>query len=107
GQHPKTCSVVFRPGGFVMPVEAANDRSRVVALGMPSLRELMELPGVVVSGHVGRNVSRVVLGEETVYIKREHRVRWRDRLRSFLDGFGPVSVSEREYRVIRRLREHG
>ncbi|HKA08318.1 MAG TPA: lipopolysaccharide kinase InaA family protein [Gemmataceae bacterium] len=85
-----------------MPVDG-----RVVALGMPSLRALMELPGVVVSGHVGRNVSRVVLGDKTAYIKREHRVRWRDRLRSFLDGFGPVSVSEREYRVIRRLREHG
>ena len=76
-------------------------------LGMPSLRELLELPGVVVSGHVGRNVSRVVLGDETAYIKREHRVRWRDRIRSLLDGFGPVSISEREYRVIRRLREHG
>jgi tRNA A-37 threonylcarbamoyl transferase component Bud32 len=85
-----------------MPVDG-----RVIALGMPSLRELMDLPGVVVSGHVGRNVSRVVLGDETAYMKREHRVRWRDRLRSFLDGFGPVSVSEREYRVIRRLRERG
>jgi tRNA A-37 threonylcarbamoyl transferase component Bud32 len=74
---------------------------------MPTLRELMELPGVVVSGHVGRNVSRVSLGDETAYLKREHRVRLRDRLRSFLDGFGPVSVSEREYRVIRRLRERG
>jgi len=90
-----------------MPVDAATDGRRVVALGMPSLRELMELPGVVVSGHVGRNVSRVVVGDETAYLKREHRVRWRDRLRSFLDGFGPVSVSEREYRVIRRLRERG
>jgi len=80
---------------------------RVIALGMPSPRELIELPGVVVSGHVGRNVSRVVLSDETAYLKSEHRVRWRDRLRSFLDGFGPVSVSEREYRVIRRLREYG
>ena len=92
-----------------MPADAVADTALgpVVALGMPSPRELLELPGVVVSGHVGRNVSRVVVGDETAYLKREHRVRWRDRLRSLLDGFGFVSVSEREYRVIRRLREHG
>jgi len=92
-----------------MPAEVIADtvRGPVVALGMLSLREFLELPGIVVSGHVGRNVSRVVVGDETAYLKREHRVRWRDRLRSLLDGFGPVSVSEREFRVIRRLREHG
>jgi tRNA A-37 threonylcarbamoyl transferase component Bud32 len=92
-----------------MPDEALAETARgpVVALEMPSPRELLELPGVVVSGHVGRNVSRVTVGDETAYLKREHRVRWRDRLRSLLDGFGFVSVSEREYRVIRRLREHG
>jgi tRNA A-37 threonylcarbamoyl transferase component Bud32 len=92
-----------------MQVEAATDtvHTRVVGLGMPTLRQLIELPGVVVSGHVGRNVSRVVIGDETAYLKREHRVRWRDRFRNWRDGFGPVSVSEREYRVIRRLREHG
>jgi hypothetical protein len=45
-------------------------------------RDFLALQGVVVSGHVGRNVSRVQIGATTAYLKREHRVRWRDRFRA-------------------------
>jgi tRNA A-37 threonylcarbamoyl transferase component Bud32 len=92
-----------------MPAEAvhANIVRRLVALGLPATRDFLELHGVVVSGHVGRNVSRVELAGETAYLKREHRVRLRDRFRSLLAGFGATSLSEREYQVIRRLRENG
>jgi tRNA A-37 threonylcarbamoyl transferase component Bud32 len=69
-------------------------------------RDFLALPGIVVSGHVGRNVSRVDLGGVTAYLKREHRVRLRDRLRSWQDGFGWVSLSDREATVLRRLEEY-
>jgi hypothetical protein len=55
---------------------------------------------------VGRNVSRVDLGGATAYLKREHRVRLRDRFRSWHDGFGWSSISAREGAVLRRLDEH-
>ena len=80
---------------------------QVIGLGCRAPRDFLLMPGVVVSGHIGRNVSRVLFGDEPAYLKREHRVRLRDRLRSFLDGFGQASLSRREYLVIRRLREHG
>lgn len=84
------------------------DQARpVIGLGTPSSRELLAMPGVVVSGHIGRNVSRVLFGDEVAYLKREHRVRLRDRFRSLLAGFGRASLSQREYLIIRRLREHG
>ncbi len=59
-------------------------------LGLRSARDFLALPGVVVSGHVGRNVSRVQLGDTVGYIKREHQVRARDRFRSLMAGFGPL-----------------
>ena len=70
-------------------------------------REYLAMPGVVVSGHVGRNVSRVQFGDAIAYLKREHRVRLRDRLRSLLAGFGPVSLSQREAKVLLRLQQEG
>jgi Lipopolysaccharide kinase (Kdo/WaaP) family len=75
------------------------------SLGLTTARDFLSLPGVVVSGHVGRNVSRVSIGTTTAYLKREHRVRWRDRFRSWRDGFGWASMSEREAVVLRRLAE--
>ena len=70
-------------------------------------RDFLNLSGVVVSGHIGRNVSRVRIGDEVCYLKREHRVRWRDRWRNQLDGFGPCSISKREADVIARLELRG
>src|SRR3954447_20795715 len=80
-----------------------NGRDWLESLGLCDARDFLNLPGVVVSGHVGRNVSRVQLGATTAYLKREHRVRWRDRFRAWCDGFGWVSVSTREATVLRQL----
>ncbi|WP_157369465.1 lipopolysaccharide kinase InaA family protein [Zavarzinella formosa] len=68
-------------------------------------QDVLSLPGVVVNGHVGRNVSRVELGGMTAYLKREHQVQFRSRWKNFLAGFGFVSMSEREARVLRFLEE--
>src|SRR3954467_8971569 len=85
----------------------SESRDWLETLGLRTARDFLALPGVVVSGHVGRNVSRVDLGGTTAYLKREHRVRVRDRFRSWLDGFGWSSISAREAAVLCRLDEHG
>lgn len=76
------------------------------AAGLRTATDFLTLPGVVVSGHVGRNVSRVEIAGTTAYLKREHRVRVRDRFRAWRDGFGWQSVSAREAAVLRRLDGH-
>ena len=70
---------------------------------LDSPADLLDLPAIVVNGHVGRNVSSVRLGELTAYLKREHRVALRTRWKNFLAGFGFVSMSEREANVLRYL----
>jgi hypothetical protein len=82
-----------------------ESRDWLEALGLRTARDFLSLPGVVVSGHVGRNVSRVDIGGITAYLKREHRVRLRDRFRSWRNGFGWSSISAREAAVLRRLDE--
>jgi serine/threonine protein kinase len=77
----------------------------------------LSLPAVIVSGHPDRNVARVRLGttrngspgstEIAAYLKREHRLSWRDRLTNAWAGFGWCSKSYREGLVLRALREQG
>jgi tRNA A-37 threonylcarbamoyl transferase component Bud32 len=73
--------------------------------------DFYRLEGIFVGGHAERDIARVTVGEGpprlTGYLKREHRVRWRDRLRSALSGFGLVSRCCREGKLLERLaREH-
>jgi hypothetical protein len=81
-------------------------RDSLAGLGLRFARDFLAMPGVVVSGHVGRNVSRVNLDGATAYLKREHAVRLRDRLRSWRDGFGWASMSAREAVILRHLEHH-
>lgn len=65
--------------------------------------------GEIVSGHADRHVVRVILGQGrrrfVAYLKREHRVRLRDRFSSWWAGYGWVSKSVREARVLAELRK--
>jgi Lipopolysaccharide kinase (Kdo/WaaP) family len=97
----------LRPGARPWCVVRQDRRAWLEDHGLTSARDFLAVPGVVVSGHVGRNVSRVRIGPTTAYLKREHRVRLRDRFRSWRDGFGWASISAREAAVLRRLEEHG
>ena len=81
-------------------------RDWLEAAALRTAADFLALPGVVVSGHVGRNVSRVQIAGNTAYLKREHRVRVRDRFRSWRAGFGWRSISAREAAVLRLLDEH-
>jgi len=85
--------------------------------GLKVPEDFLALPAVIVSGHPDRNVARVSLGSlqdksghrvgVTAYLKREHRLPWRDRLVNAWAGFGWCSKSYREALVLRAMREHG
>lgn len=68
-----------------------------------------DLPGEVVSGHPDRHVVRVERPghDRPLYLKREHRIGGRERLRQWLAGFGWASRCGREAAVIRALHAAG
>jgi tRNA A-37 threonylcarbamoyl transferase component Bud32 len=71
--------------------------------GLAGVGDFLNLPGVVVSGHPDRHVMRVCLDDTTCYLKREHRVRRRDRWAAAWHGFGLVSKSCREFFLLQSL----
>jgi heptose I phosphotransferase len=75
--------------------------------GLTCAERLAALPGLIVTGHPGRHVARVTIGDDIAYLKREHRVLWRDRLRSAAAGFGFASLAVREARTLTALRAAG
>ncbi len=87
--------------------------------GLARADRLLALPGVIICGHPRRQVMQVTLpalpaarkaaaGEAiTCYLKREHRVSWRQRLANALAGFGFVSASRREAGLLQQLRFAG
>jgi tRNA A-37 threonylcarbamoyl transferase component Bud32 len=83
-------------------------RRRFARWNLTDPRTILDLPGEVVSGHPDRHVVRVVVGRDlerfVAFLKREHRVPWRDRLTNLLFGFGWASKSEREARLLEQLR---
>jgi tRNA A-37 threonylcarbamoyl transferase component Bud32 len=86
-------------------------RERLAAWGLQSPADFLDHPGEIVSGHPDRHVMRVRLGDcknhLNAYLKREHRVPWKDRWASLRDGFGFSSVSCREAATLRLLEAHG
>jgi hypothetical protein len=84
-------------------------RQALAELGLVEASDFLGLPGVIYSGHPGRNVSRVCLGrgELVAFLKQEHRVPRRERLTSAWAGFGFVSKSCREYQLLCALAEAG
>src|SRR5262245_12118314 len=76
--------------------------------GLQQPEDFLRLREEIVSGHPDRQVSRIVLGAGTdavaAYLKREHRVPWKERLGNWWQGFGLASKSWREARTLQRLR---
>lgn len=72
------------------------------------VEDFLALPAVIISGHPNRNVARVTIGHGARplrgYLKREHRVYWRDYLMNAWAGFGWVSRSYREWLMLCELR---
>jgi tRNA A-37 threonylcarbamoyl transferase component Bud32 len=72
--------------------------------GLTAPPHFLDLPGVVVSGHPDRHVVQVEVGSELRgFLKREHQVYWKDRLANAWLGFGLVSRSVREGRLLKAL----
>ncbi|VTT97343.1 hypothetical protein : Lipopolysaccharide core heptose(I) kinase OS=Pseudomonas bauzanensis GN=CF98_17255 PE=3 SV=1: Kdo [Gemmataceae bacterium] len=82
---------------------------RFHALGIDTAAGFLELAGEVVSGHPDRHVVRVELPgfAAAFYLKRQHAVTWRERLRNWAAGFGRVSRCEREATVLKQLQASG
>jgi tRNA A-37 threonylcarbamoyl transferase component Bud32 len=79
--------------------------------GLADPGDFLNLPSAIICGHPDRHVARVTLGTgpDTVsaYLKREHRVPWRDRLLNAAAGFGFVSKSSREASMLPALQRAG
>jgi heptose I phosphotransferase len=82
--------------------------------GVTEIAHFLALAGKkphIVSGHPDRNVARVTFeanGESwSAFLKREHRVTWRIRLGNALAGFGLLSRSLREARMLQTLEREG
>jgi tRNA A-37 threonylcarbamoyl transferase component Bud32 len=79
--------------------------------GLTCAAHFLQLPAVIISGHPDRNVAQVVLGGSSpplaAFLKREHRVPWRDRLAGLWAGCGWASKSLREARLLTAAGEAG
>lgn len=84
-------------------------QERLAGLGWTTADRLLGLPGEVVSGHPDRHVVRVDHPGwgGVLYLKRQHRVGWRQRLQQWLAGFGWGSRCEREARLLQLLESSG
>ena len=73
--------------------------------------DFLNLSAAIVSGHPGRSVARIALSDGNctinVYLKREYRVSLRTRLGNAAAGFGFVSGSLREARILDQLGRAG
>src|SRR5438093_4519493 len=78
---------------------AINPRYRdlLAQHGLTAPKDFLALSGVIVSGHPDRHVMQLTLGDGptavAAFLKREHRVPWRDRLWHAWFGLGWVSKS--------------
>jgi tRNA A-37 threonylcarbamoyl transferase component Bud32 len=84
-------------------------RPRLTAHGLTTAAGFLDLPGEVVSGHPDRHVRRVELPDwgRALYLKRQHRVTWRERLRQWRAGFPWSSRCGREAVVLKALTAAG
>ena len=84
-------------------------RERLAASGLLAAESILGLPGEIVSGHPDRHVLRVEVPgwDRACFLKRQHRIGWRERLRQKLAGFGWSSRCQREARMLRDLDRAG
>lgn len=87
----------------VHPAYAEQLRS----LGLAAPEDFLRLQGPIVGGHPDRHMVKVTVGNLTAYLKKEHRVSWRERLAHWCRGFGWVSKATREGRLLRQLEAAG
>ncbi len=104
--RPAPATTAGRPAGRAW-VEVHPDFAD--RLAGATATDLLDLPGEIVSGHADRHVVRVELPgwERALYLKRQHRVTWRERLRQWRAGFGWRSRCGRETALVMQLATAG
>ncbi len=78
--------------------------------GWTSAEEVLRVPGVLVNRHRDRVVEQISIagnGEQSYFIKKDRRVRWRDRFRNAWHGFGWCANAVREAAMMQALTRHG
>ncbi|HEV3142942.1 MAG TPA: lipopolysaccharide kinase InaA family protein, partial [Gemmataceae bacterium] len=76
--------------------------------GFTKPQDFFDAPGPIISGHPDRHVLRMTIGYDLCcFLKREHRVPWKYRWRSFRAGFGFISLSQREEMMLQVLQQAG
>jgi tRNA A-37 threonylcarbamoyl transferase component Bud32 len=78
-------------------------RGFLVEQGLAFAEDFLQFRGEIVSGHVRRHVLEMELNGFSGFLKKEHSVRWSDRLSNWWHGFGAVSKSIREGQLLQRL----
>ena len=78
--------------------------------GLASAEDYLRLRGIILCGHRDRHVLKVSLpglesgqNDKVAFLKKEHRVPWRDRLANALAGFGFISKSRREALTLQKV----
>ena len=105
--------VAFSRGLRIMAFLKINPRYRQLLeqQGLVAPADFLNMPSVIICGHPDRHVARVTLGTGPgavpAYLKREHRVPWKDRLLNAIAGFGFVSKSSREASILSCLLRAG
>lgn len=83
-------------------------RRQLQVMGLTSAADFLNLPGEIISGHPDRHVMRVHLPDGSIgYLKKEHRIRWKDRWTNWSAGFGWISKSVREGRTLQQVEPFG
>lgn len=81
---------------------------RLAARGLTTFADIFEhSEAEIISGHPTRNVARLVIGTERLFLKRQLRIPWKDYWHSWQAGFGLVDRSRREWQTLLALRRHG
>jgi hypothetical protein len=79
--------------------------------GLIAPEDFLDCAAIIISGHPDRHVCRMTLGSAPdapqVFIKREHRVPWKERIASACAGFGWATRSDREAAVLNAVRAAG
>lgn len=101
---------VSRTGGF-LAVHPRHE-AELAAYGLRTADDFLTLAGEIVSGHPDRHVVQVRLSghdgtTRIAYLKRQHIVRWKERLQNAIAGFGRVSKSAREAVMLAQLETVG
>jgi tRNA A-37 threonylcarbamoyl transferase component Bud32 len=102
-REPQVVFALGEPGGgLTVNAEFVGLFTR---LGLWTASAFLELPGEVVSGHPDRHVVRIKLPgtDRAFYLKRQHVVGWREKLRNWFAGFEWVSRCEREAAILQLL----